>query len=377
MSSVKSSRLARQTAERLIGSRAQLLKYNCLAGFDGFVDTIYHVIDQRQSSTKYSEFKTISHFGKRVVDAAGKSMNFEVEPLMQKIGGNGPIMAFAMSTLGAQMKYVGALGFPEPNPVFEEFVKRAEIYSIAEPSYTSAFEFSDGKLLFGQLESIDEINWENIKKHVGLPQFTNLWMKADFIAMTNWTMVTHMTAIWKKILSECYKGKKKGADEKRKLMFFDLADPAKRLDADLVQALKTIGEFQAYDNCMIGLNESEGLHVARVLKLKIPAKTPEGYAKLAKAIREKLEVHSVIIHPTKFAVGSDSEGEVMVEGPFTAAPKITTGAGDHFNAGVCVGKLLGLSLGHALQLGVATSGFYVRHAVSPNREQLVRFLQTL
>jgi hypothetical protein len=26
---------------------------------------------------------------------------------------------------------------------------------------------------------------------------------------------------------------------------------------------------------------------------------------------------------------------------------------------------------------VAASGFYVRHASSPNREQLVRFLQTL
>jgi hypothetical protein len=36
-----------------------------------------------------------------------------------------------------------------------------------------------------------------------------------------------------------------------------------------------------------------------------------------------------------------------------------------------------LGLAHSLQLAVSASGFYVRHANSPNREQLVRFLQTL
>ena len=66
-----------------------------------------------------------------------------------------------------------------------------------------------------------------------------------------------------------------------------------------------------------------------------------------------------------------------MNGPFTAKPKISTGAGDHFNAGFVVGRLLGLGVAHSLQLAVAASGFYVRHAVSPNREQLVRFLQTL
>ena len=48
---------------------------------------------------------------------------------------------------------------------------------------------------------------------------------------------------------------------------------------------------------------------------------------------------------------------------------------DFYAGGLMV--LLGLGVAHSLQLAVAASGFYVRHAVSPNREQLVRFLQTL
>ncbi|MCE0497036.1 MAG: PfkB family carbohydrate kinase, partial [Methylacidiphilales bacterium] len=128
---------------------------------------------------------------------------------------------------------------------------------------------------------------------------------------------------------------------------------------------------------ILGLNESESQHVAKVLRLKKTPNNPKGMASLAAAIREKLEIHTVVIHPVQYAAGADAQGEIFVNGPYTAKPKISTGAGDHFNAGFVIGRLLGLGVGHSLQLAVAASGFYVRHAVSPNREQLVRFLQTL
>jgi sugar/nucleoside kinase (ribokinase family) len=186
-------------------------------------------------------------------------------------------------------------------------------------------------------------------------------------------MLPHLSAIWKRILSDYVPLK----TDKRKLMFIDLADPAKRLDADLLAALKIVGEFQEKNDVILGLNESESLHVAKVLRLKKTPATPKGTASLAAAIREKLNVHTVVIHPVKYAAGADSTGEAFVDGPFTAKPRISTGAGDHFNSGFVIGRLLGLSLAHSMQLAVAASGFYVRHAVSPNREQLVRFLQTL
>jgi sugar/nucleoside kinase (ribokinase family) len=94
-------------------------------------------------------------------------------------------------------------------------------------------------------------------------------------------------------------------------------------------------------------------------------------------IRESLEIHTVVIHPTAFAAGADASGATHVVGPFTAKPKITTGAGDHFNAGFCIGRLLGLDIAASLQIGVATSGYYVRQAKSPRLEDLKKFLQTL
>jgi sugar/nucleoside kinase (ribokinase family) len=367
------SRLARQTAERLIGSRAQLLKFQCLLGFDGFVDQIFQVVDQRQSPTKYSSVSSMKVLGKRIMDAAGRSANFELVSQTTKIGGNGPIMAFAMSTLGAPVNYIGMLGYPELHPVFTEFAKRCKVRSIAEPAHTSAFEFADGKLMFGQHLSVNDVSWETLKKRLGDTTFRKLWNQSHFIGMVNWTMLPNLSAIWKRLLSD-YMPKKK---EARKIMFFDLADPAKRLDADLHAALKIIGEFQEHNDVILGLNEAESEHVAKVLRLKPAPANPKGTASLAGAIREKLALHTVVVHPVKYAAGADAEGEFFVNGPYTAKPKISTGAGDHFNAGFVIGRLLGLGLAHSLQLAVAASGFYVRHASSPNREQLVRFLQTL
>ncbi len=65
----------------------------------------------------------------------------------------------------------------------------------------------------------------------------------------------------------------------------------------------------------------------------------------------------------------------MVEGPFIAKPLITTGAGDHFNSGFCLGKLLGLDNELCVLTGVTTSGFYVRTGQSPSIADLAMMLR--
>jgi len=50
----------------------------------------------------------------------------------------------------------------------------------------------------------------------------------------------------------------------------------------------------------------------------------------------------LVIHPVDSAIAASAKGVSFVEGALTRHPKITTGAGDHFNAGFCLGQLLGL-----------------------------------
>ena len=160
-------------------------------------------------------------------------------------------------------------------------------------------------------------------------------------------------------------------------MFFDLADPAKRSDDDISEALMQIAAFEPHFRVILGLNFSESQQIGRVLGLANSPETHEGVRNHAVAIREILKVDSVVIHPTHFAAAADHNGSACVDGPFTPKPKITTGAGDHFNAGFCLGRILGLNLEQSLQVGVGTSGFYVRNAQSPTLENMVEFLNSL
>jgi hypothetical protein len=257
---------------------------------------------------------------------------------------------------------------------------RARVLPISEPALTDAYEFDDGKLIVGKHATVAEVSYDNILQRVGEAEWRVGWEKAQFVGMVNWTMLPHLTDLWKRLLQD------KGiTSQSRKTLFFDLADPEKRPVEDLRDALKTIAAFQQYHDVILGLNEKEALQVADALAVPITFSEslaqgetdPRMIAQLASGIRSHLGIHTCLVHPTRYAAGANAAGTSIVSGPFIANPKISTGAGDHFNAGFCVGHLLGCDLAQSLQLGVATSGYYVRHAESPNREQLGEFLRSL
>jgi len=58
-------------------------------------------------------------------------------------------------------------------------------------------------------------------------------------------------------------------------------------------------------------------------------------------------------------------------------PRLSTGAGDHFNAGFAFGQVCGLPLDECLATGCGVSGAYVRDAQSPSRDRLIAFLNQL
>src|SRR5699024_2299386 len=105
---------------------------------------------------------TIRRLADKIAAAAGRSSNYEIVVKHVKLGGNGPIMANAMASLGLDVTYIGNLGYPDLDPVFSDFSRRADLRSIAPPAHTDALEFGDGKLMFGKLEPLGEVTWENV-----------------------------------------------------------------------------------------------------------------------------------------------------------------------------------------------------------------------
>jgi len=280
-------------------------------------------------------------------------------------------MANALASLGLKVTYVGNLGWPVVHPVFEDFARRATVHSIAQPGFTDALEFHDGKIMVGKHESLKEVTWANIESRWSRDGFEDAFTRADFVGFVNWTMIPFMSDLWETIQTELCSS----LNGERRRMFFDLADPEKRLPQDIQRALTLITRFQKHFNVILGLNEKEAYEVAEVLGVASHPHTPEGLAATARAIHEKVPVDTLVVHPVNYALCASAAGVSMVTGPFTAKPLITTGAGDHFNSGFSLGKLLGLEDRLCLLTGVSTSGYYVRTGKSPAVPELVSLLR--
>ena len=345
--------------------------FSAFVGLDGFVDEIIHAVDQRENAQEYTRLPTITSFAERIAGAAGRSTNIEMVTQRTKLGGNGPIMANAVATLGLKVTYVGALGYPNLHPVFEPLAKRATVHTIAEPGYTDAAEFLDGKVMLVKSQSLAEITWETIDKRLGRDRFLKHFTSADLVAFVNWTMIPYMTEIWEALHKEACPAVK----GPRRKLFFDLADPEKRPRDDIARALQLISDFQRCFDVILGLNEKEAFEIAEAIGLPNKGHTPEALSNMSREIHEKLQIDTLVVHPVSYALAV-SDGKVdLVHGPVITKPVITTGAGDHFNSGFCLGKLLEMDNAKSLLCGVATSGFYVKTGHSPEISDLATMMR--
>lgn len=350
----------------------KIKQYNVLVGFDGFVDEIVRVVATRHSPSAFTPVSTITEFAERLQRAAGVGTNMELAVQQLKLGGNGPIYANALATLGASVTCIGALGQPEVHPVFHELAEKATLISIAPPAITQALEFDDGKIMLGKLEPLAGITYSALLEAVTADRLQQLWESSDLIGVNNWTMVPHMTELWQALLEHhCTEN----IAARRPLLYFDLADPEKRTRDDIRACLRTITAFGRYFRVILGCNEKESREIAGVLGLATGGTSQEVTLERAEAMRENLDIEGVVIHPIAFAAAATRTDTAAVNGPYEPRPRISTGAGDHFNAGVSLALAAGMELETALLVGVATSGYYVRHAASPTLPDLVAFLK--
>jgi len=361
-----------RTLQQLREHRSDRTGKHALVGFDGFVDTIVTPVALRAGQgDNFTPIATIAEFGQRISAAAGKSTNLEFYPRMDKLGGNGPIMANALLAQGPGVTYIGALGKSAIHPVFADMAARAEVISLCDPAVTTAVEFTDGKLMLGMMRSLDEITPEKIAAVMGAEKYRAALGAADLIAVVNWTMIPNLTAVLVDLVQHVLP---QVPVKPGRIFFFDLADPEKRSAADLVYALETIAQFEQFGRVTLGLNLKEAQQVFTVLGFGVETETESGLRAMADKIRSRLDLTTVVIHPKESAACATREGTAWVPGPYVAQPLITTGAGDHFNAGFSAAQLIGLDPTACLTAGVCTSGHYVRTAKSPAAGDLETFL---
>jgi sugar/nucleoside kinase (ribokinase family) len=397
------SAIAHAAADALERGRADgtLAATPALAGFDGFIDSIIRVVDRRRSMRMddFDAIGTIPGFAGRVAAAAGKSANIELVVEEDRFGGNGPLYAGALGRLGMPTTYLGAVGrddaSPELLPIYEPFAARCEeVVPLAAPAHTDALEFEDGKIMLGKTAPVQAVTWERLVERVGLEGLRARCARSRLIGIVNWTLCGGVQGIWEGLINHVLptlgeqggeaagpKAPRPEGMERRRRVFIDLSDPAKRTDADLRSALEVLRRMDELVPVTLGLNLAESERVARVLGVEAHADAPslgESLRDGAERIRARSGFACIVIHPREGAAAAHRDGAgAWFEGPFTARPRLSTGAGDHFGAGFSFAQVLGLPLEQCLAVGCAVSGAYVRDAESPDLARLIGFLRDL
>lgn len=340
-------------------------------GLDGFIDEIIHVVDIRISSDSYKRIPTIQAYADRIAHGSGMSTNIELVSQQIKMGGNGPILANALLNYSVDVTYMGAVGFPDLDPVFDALNRCSQIICLSPPAVTDALEFNDGKIIASKLTSLNGITWENIVNHCSLPQLTALFEECDYLLFSNWSMIVGMNPIWEEFLKKVAPGITASAKD----VFFDLADPEKRTKEDLQIALSHIINFtKAGFRVTLSMNLKEACQISEALGKAITDYRAADTQEILDFLSDRLRIYCTVIHLVDRACCRHDNSYYEVSGPYCKEPKLTTGAGDNFNAGFLYGMMQHFSFTECLYMGCATSGYYVRNAESPVIQELIDFL---
>ena len=344
-------------------------RFRAFVGFDGYVDFLYRVIRERSQKGKVP-YADITQFGQDVLGRAGISGGFELEKLSVRAGGNGPLMAAALAALGVEVDCVGSLGLPAIDPAFAALSSSCHLHSVASTATTVALEFGDGKLMLGDTEALETLDWKKVVSAIGLDKIRAMAQGADLLALVNWANLAKGTELWQGFLDEVLAKAPRSASGPR--IFFDLADLARCGQAETLGLLKLLGRFKAHGEVFLGMNENEAWQLAE--KLGLERSAYPSLDALGTAILKHVDVDCLVIHPRSCAVVFQGGKVSTVPGRVVSQVLLSTGGGDNFNAGFCVGLLHGLSGHDAASLAVLVSSSYVENGRSPSKADLLKLL---
>jgi sugar/nucleoside kinase (ribokinase family) len=342
-------------------------------GFDGFVDEMISLVAERQSLETFQAVPDIATFGDLISKAAGHSSLREIVVNAVHPGGCAVNMGDGLAALGVPVDGFATLG----EPIHSAFTAIIADFRSAhswgrEPGRTLAFEFNDGKLMFSAVSQLADFTPEYVTKMLADGTYANACASARLIALTDWTLYPHMTAVWRLLQAKVY-----SKLTHRPAFFIDLVDPSSRSPDDIRTMLDTLSAFGATGPLTLGLNGNEANIIARLFGLPTAGDLPESALEQAQSLRARLGIAEVVIHHIKFAAVANATEAVTICGPYCAKPKKSTGAGDRFNAGYALGLLLQFDAHSRLVCATAASGFFVREARSATLPELADFVQTM
>lgn len=364
---------ARQTLAATLRNRKDAIPaMNVVSGFDGFVDQLIQVVEERKDLNTFDAVPTIARFADLMQQAAGRSSLREIVVNSTDAGGCAVNLGDGLVHLGVPLDYYGTVGIPR-HPAFDEFAGKCRSMTSwgREPGMTLALEFNDGKYMLSSVTQLAEFTPDLLDEFLADGSFLEACQRADMITITNWTLYPHMTECWAKIQREVIRKL-----EHNPWIFIDLVDPRSRTKEDIAAMMDVLPGFENGGRCILGGNLNEANVLSEILGLlTVEEEGPEVAEQMAR-LRDTMGLSEVAIHCVVCAGVSSDDGTIWVDGPYTPSPVKSTGAGDRYNSGYCLGRALDLSAEERCLLGTACSGFFVRNARSGSVDEIAHLLDS-
>lgn len=341
--------------------------FRLFLGFDGFVDSIKRPVSRATSDGKREFFPTIADFAAHLGSKAGMSCAVELVTEWEKPGGNAYLFGDTLAQLGFRVDCVGGFGQPETLGVFRDAHPNLCIQSVSAPGFCDALEFSDGKIMFSHIQGIEALNFAYLKEKIGLSQLIDRTARADALSFMNWSEVRFSTDIWQGFLREVFPALPAGP---RKKLFLDVSDCSIREPEEIRTMLAVMGQLAAYTDISLSVNANEFRTLSNVL---IPEASSQ--REQAEELLRFCGLEHLFIHVRDGAYCVDAAGISHAPSRFVAKPKISTGGGDNFNAGLLFGLMHGLEPESAMMLGNAASGWYITEGYRAGKQQLLQYLK--
>jgi hypothetical protein len=293
-------------------------------GFDGYVDRIQRIVGRRDGAA-VQYVSTLTDFSARVGHLAGRSGQMELQPRVQKLGGNAPIMALALGRAGVPVRCAGTMGLDgRVDPNFEPLDQLATLDLLGPPAQTTALEFDDGKLILSDLSPFASLDWEAFKQRVDFSAVKKALAQTRVVAMVGLSNMTHALDLVQGMLAE-------GIEENcGQEFFFDLADPGRWPAERLKALLEVIAGFREKGQVTLGVNENEARQLYRHV---IGPDEEQSVEEMAGALFTRLGITRLMVHPVASSCVVTEAGLVSLPGKVVRQPRLLTGAGDNLNAG--------------------------------------------
>lgn len=348
---------------------ADLKSHKVVFGFDGVVDRVRTVVKTRYGPNEYERMNSLEEFGNRITDAAALDTSCSIEWFNERTraGGHTSHLARATERLGYRPTIIGTFGNP-PRETFTNEYDRTKLVSVGAAPETDAVEFHDGKVILSETRRLASLDWETISAAVGANPLAASIDRTEILGVGYWATIPQMPSIWNGLRKDIWPRLRDPPER----VLVDPADIRRLSDDRLTSGVDALSALDDTVPVTVSMNRAEALRLVGLLSGDVDD-TP--MADVTDVLRRQLSVSEIVVHGVDEAILSTNRDRYRVEIPHEPEPVITTSAGDHFNAGLIVGRLTGMDDGSRLLLGSTLAGWFVRNGRPPTYDELREYVE--